>query len=436
MDHVAAPGAGLAPGVEDRHGLDAVGCGALDVLIELSKLVANTLHVVNELRELAGQLQVAAVADAVNGLAENGPASGDPVLLGLPDGVAPLMEGVGEEIGQEPALGVLDAGDITDETEGGAVAHGAYHGVQADGLELLHVGLGADPVVAQEHHGFLAQLVGDVHHFLGQLGHLPALEGHEVLELLGGHPVLVVIVTLVDDELRTELVAHFLLKLLQNVGRDRGGVTIPVHVLLPLELIKHQGELVEEGGVADDVHIGVLSDELPQPLHGELVGLGLTDVKGDLVFKVLPIVGNSVVHMDRVPDEVGQEAHGVVVESLRRVNDHAAALSVVAPGIGSEGLTGGTVHDLPPALDVIPGIHLHKLGADALHQRNGQSAASSGVEPSHDVALLDFVGVSFCPGVVLAGGIVGGVHLGIHTLEFLRVVGAVAVPDGVGAPAL
>ena len=65
-----------------------------------------------------------------------------------------------------------------DEAQRGAVAHAAHHGVQADGLELVHEGLGADPVVAQEHHGLLAQLVGDVHHLLGQLGHLAALEGH------------------------------------------------------------------------------------------------------------------------------------------------------------------------------------------------------------------------------------------------------------------
>ena len=128
------------------------------------------------------------------------------------------MEGVREEIGQKPALGVLDAGDVADEAQGAAVAHAAHHGVQADGGELRHVGLGADPVVTKEHHGFLAQLVGDVHHFLGQLRYLATLESHKVLELLAGHTVLVVVVALVDDVLGAELIAHFFLKLLQDVG--------------------------------------------------------------------------------------------------------------------------------------------------------------------------------------------------------------------------
>ena len=83
-------------------------------------------------------------------------------------------------------------------------------------------GLGADPVVAQEHHGFLAQLVGDVHHLLGKSGDLPALEGLEVLELLGGNTVLIVVVALVNNEFGAELIANFLLELLQDVGADGG----------------------------------------------------------------------------------------------------------------------------------------------------------------------------------------------------------------------
>ena len=90
---------------------------------------------------------------------------------------------------------------------------------------------------------------------------------------------------------------------------------------------------MEEGGVADHVHVGVVRDELPQPLHGELVGLGLAHVKGDLVLKVLPAVGDGVVHVDRVPDEVGQKAYRVVVEELRRVDDHAPRLLVIPPQV-------------------------------------------------------------------------------------------------------
>ena len=38
--------------------------------------------------------------------------------------------------------------------------------------------------------------------------------------------------------------------------------------------------------IRDSVYIGVLCNELAQALHGILVGLGLTHVKGDLVLKI------------------------------------------------------------------------------------------------------------------------------------------------------
>ena len=432
---MAAPAAGFAPAVQNRHSLDAVGGGATGILVQLAELVANALHVVDEFRELQRQFQIAAVADAVHRLAQDSPPRSDPVFLGFLHRVAALVEGIGEEVGQETALGVFHAGDVADEPQGAAVAHAAHHRVQPDGGELRHVGLGADPVVAQEHHGFLAQLVGDVHHLLGQLCHLAPLEGHEVLELLAGHTVLVVVVALVDDEFRAELVAHFLLELLQDVGADRGGIAVPVHILLPLELVEHQGELVEEGGVADDVHVGMVGDELAQAFHGELVSFGLTYIEGDLMFKVLPVVGHRVVHMYGIPNDVSQKTHGVLVVGFRRGNDHAAICLVVAPGIGGQRLTSGTIHDLPPALHIIPGVYLQQLITDTLHERYAQLAVLGGVKAGHNVALLYLVRIRLRPSVVLAGGIVGGIDFRTHFSEFFGEFGAVAVPNCVRAPA-
>ena len=188
---------------------------------------------------------------------------------------------------------------------------------------------------------------------------------------------------------------------------------------------------MEEGGVADDVHIRMLLDELPQTFHRILVGLGLTDIKGDLMLKVRPSVGGGIVHVYRIPDEVGQKADRIFME---RHGLHGHAAVRIAPLFRRHGLAGGSVHDLPPAGDVIVGVHLHQLRADALHQRDGHGVAGSGVEAGHDVALLYLVRVRLGPCVVLAGGIIGGVDLCIGILQLLRKVGAVAVADGVCTP--
>ena len=188
---------------------------------------------------------------------------------------------------------------------------------------------------------------------------------------------------------------------------------------------------MEEGGIADDIHIRMFLDELPQTIHGILVGLGLTHVKGDLMLKVRPAVGGGVVHMHRVPDEVGQKTDGVLME---RYGLHGHAAVRIAPLLRRHGLTGGSVHDLPPAGDVVVGVHLHQLRADSLHQRDGDRVAGCGVETGHDVALLHLVRVCLGPCVILAGGIIGGVDLCIGILQLLRKIGAVAVADGICTP--
>ena len=165
VHHVAAPGPHLAPAVQHGHPLNAVGRGALDVLIQLTELAADALHIVHELRELQGQLQVAAVTDAVNGLAQDGAAGCDPVFLGFFHRVAALMERVREEVRQKASFRVLHALNVGDQAQRGAIAHAAHHGIQPNGLELRHKRLGADPVIAQEHHRLAAALVRDVHHF-------------------------------------------------------------------------------------------------------------------------------------------------------------------------------------------------------------------------------------------------------------------------------
>ena len=76
-----------------------------------------------------------------------------------------------------------------------------------------------------------------------------------------------------------------------------------------------------------------------------------------------------------------------------RLHGHAAIR--IAPLFWRHRLTRGTVHDLPPAGDVIVGVHLHQLRADALHQRNGHGVTGGGVEAGHNVALLHLVRVRF-----------------------------------------
>ena len=431
MHHVTAPCPHFTPAVQHSHPFDAVRRSALDILVQFAEFLADALYIIHELRELQCQLQVAAVANAVNGLAQDGAAGCDPVFFGFFHRVAALMERVREEVRQKASFRVLHSLNVGDQAQRGAIAHAAYHGIQPDGLELRHKGLGTDPMVSQEHHGFAAALMGDVHHLLGQLGHFPTLESLEVPELLAGHPVLVVVVTLVDDVLRPELVAHFLLKLVQDVGADGSRIAIPVHKFFPLEFIEDQGELMEERGIADDVYIRMLCNEFSQTLHGIFVGFRLTHIKRDLMLEIRPAVGGGIVHMHRVPDQIGQKADSILMERHSLYGDTAVS---VAPLFRRHRQPGGTVHDLPPTGDVVVGVHLHQFRADAFHQRDGHGVAGGGVEARHNVALLHLVRVCFGPCVILARGIIGGIDLCIGVFQLLRKIRTIAVTDGIRAP--
>ena len=346
------------------------------------------------------------------------------------------MEGIGEEVGQEAALGVLDAGNVGNQAQGAAVADTADNGIHAGLLELGHERLAADPVVAQEHHRFLAVGVDDVGHFLHQTGDLAALECLEILVLLARHTVLVVVVALIDDKLGAEFVANFLLKLLQNIGRNGRRVAVPVHVLLAAQLVKHQREQVEEGRKAHNVDIGVAFEILAQAAHCVGVGLGLSYIERNLMFDILPVVDDRVVHVDGVPNQVCQKADRVLVVGGGGVDDNALGCCVIMPRGGIQRLARRAVDDFPPAGNVVVVVDLHQLAADARHQGDGQRTVRSGIERGHNVALLGFIGVRLGPGVVLAGGVVGGVDLGAGVLQLLRELGAVAVADGIRAPAL
>ena len=193
---------------------------------------------------------------------------------------------------------------------------------------------------------------------------------------------------------------------------------------------------MEEGRKAHNVDIGVAFEILAQAAHCVGVGLGLAHIERNLVLDILPVIDDRVVHVDGVPNQVCQKADRVLVVSGGGVDDNALGCCVIMPRSGIQRLARRAVDDFPPAGNVIVVVDLHQLAADARHQGDGQRTVRSGIERGHNVALLRFIGVCLSPSVVLAGGVVGGVDLGSGVLQLLREFGAIAVADGIRAPAL
>ena len=190
---------------------------------------------------------------------------------------------------------------------------------------------------------------------------------------------------------------------------------------------------MEESRIPDHIDIGVIRNKLPQPLHGKFAGPGLPDVESNLMFKIFPVVGDRIVHMYRIPDQVCQKTDRIFMKIIRHIDDHTAVLIPPSPRIKRP--PGGAIHYLPPACDIIPRVDLHQFTADPLHQGNGQRPSGGGVEACHNIALLDLFRIGSGPLVIFPCSIIGRIDPGIHTFEFFRVIGAVTVPDGIRSPA-
>lgn len=78
-------------------------------------------------------------------------------------------------------------------------------------------------------------------------------------------------------------------------------------------------------------------------LSMENLCLRLTYIKGDLLFKISPAVGDCIVHVHRIPHDVSQEAYRIVMEFFCSVDDHIPGLAAVLPGRYRNRLTGGSV---------------------------------------------------------------------------------------------
>ena len=287
-------------------------------------------------------------------------------------------------------------------------------------------------MIAEEHHRLFAVGVDDVDHLLGQLADFLLLELDEVAELLAGHAEHRVVVALIYNEFGAELVPCPLFKFFQNVGADAGAVAEPLDEFLALLVVKGQRELVEEGRKPHHINVGVGLAPAAQLFFYIRLRLGLAHIVGQLVGRVLPVVGQEVVHMYGVPDQKRQKADGVLMVG-NRLNFNLTGRLVKEPFVGGYDLAGRAVDDLPPALGVVQRVDLELLGVEAVHQMDAQLRAARRVAVADEILLLDLIGVCLGPGVILAGRIIGSVLFGGVRQQFLRHFGTVAVAQRIRA---
>ena len=226
-------------------------------------------------------------------------------------------------------------------------------------------------MITEEHHRFFAFLMGNVYHLFCKFCNFTALESLEIFELFGWDTILIVEISLINDIFRTEFVANFFFKLIQNVWTYAGGISVPVNVFFPCKFIKHQRKLMEKCRITDNIYMWICLAELPQTLHTEFMCLWLTHIKCNLMLHVFPVVDNGIVHVHRIPHNVSQKTYGIIMERYCRINGHIPCLLRIRPVITAYYFTCSTVDNFPPTTNVIIAVYFQHFRINTGHQMNG-----------------------------------------------------------------
>ena len=428
------PGAHLAPGIQNRHVELTFGGHPTGAVVDVAEFVGDMGHRVHELRELGGQGEVAAVAHTADRRAQDRAAGLAPVVEAFDARIVALVERVGEEVRQEAAFGVLDARNIGDHAGGGAVADGTDHGVQAEFVESVLVRFGADPLVAEEHHRLFAGGVGHVGELLDVFAHEAGEEVDPVALGFSGHAPCGVVGTAVHEVLRAQAVAILGFEIIQRTRAYGAGATKPVDDLFAALFIEQERELVEERGESHHIGLRAVLKPLLERVEHELAGGRMVDVERDLVFLVAPVVGQMVVHLDRVPDDVGQETHRVFVHRHGSGHVHGVLARVERPAGRVHDLARGAVHDFPVLMRVGVTVRLELFLEETVHQRHIHRVGLGQDTGGQQVDLRGLVHVQGDPLVVGAGREVGAVDFLAKSEHGLVQMRAVGVADGVRTP--
>ena len=118
--------------------------------------------------------------------------------------------------------------------------------------------------------------------------------------------------------------------------------------------------------------------------------------------------------MYRIPHNVCEETHGIIVKLSRMFDRHIPGLRAVTPIGRRHYFSRSPVNDFPPSFYVVPVIHFQHVRIQMIHQVNGKLLLHRCAERCHNIHLLDFIRIGIGPLVILPGRVVSGVDLGVH----------------------
>ena len=346
--HVAHPTAQTSPRIENPYLDRAIRFVLAHRVYDGAKLVADFGYAVDELRELRRKRQIPAKAHTVERFTHKRTPRRQPILIEFVHRalLVPIEERVGKEVRQKPPFMILYVRNFRQHTYRYAATHTAYYRVKIHILEILAVRFGADPIVAQEHHRFLAVLVTDIHEFAHRFRNKPCDKVLPFLELVCRTAERIVVIAVIDKVFRRQLYARFLCERVDEHGISGLCIAEPLDVLFLAVLVEDERKLIQKGGKAYHVGVGVTLAPFPHMLLYVLFGSGICGIVRQLLF-ACPIIGDIIVYLHGMPGNPRQKRYRILVHSFGVLYRYFVLLLVYVPRLSRQTFSRGAVVHLP-----------------------------------------------------------------------------------------
>ena len=414
--HIGMPAAQRSPVIEYGYLQSAVWCLFMDDIINLTEFLTYLFDVFHKFRELVGKAWITAITDTVDWLAHDGTSGTQPVVHRFDDRIISFMEGIREEIRKESSFMIFHTGYIGNQTKGCTAADTADHGIQTDGRKICAIRLGTDPVITEKHHCFLAGFMHQIHQLFCSFAYEALCKIDIITVFLCRNTERGVIITVLDKYLRTQAIAQLLFECQYRFCRYAGTIAAPVNEFFLRMLIENQREVIEEGCESYDITALVffLLQPVFQIFHNIVPAVGLAYIKRYFMRLVTPVIGDVIIHLRRIPEDIGQKADGIFMERLCMMHNNRMMLLIQLPVICCNHSSAGTVDNLPPLLGIMVIIRCNLLIEVFRRKCNSNIFTGCQCICAHQIDLLAFLHVLFSEFIMSSGYEIRGIYLCIQ----------------------
>ena len=311
---------------------------------------------------------------------------------------------------------IFHTGNIGNQTKGCTAADTSDHSIQSDGRKVFTIRLGTDPVITEKHHCFLTRFMYQIHQLFSLTAYKALCKINILLIFLCRNTERGIIIAVLYKNLRAQAIALFLFKCQYCFRGYTGTIAAPVYEFFLRIVIENQRKMIEERCKAHNITALILFLLQPvfQIFHNIAAAERLAYIKRYFMRLVTPVIGDMIVHLCRIPENIGKKADRIFMERLCMMHDNRMLLLIQLPVICGNHSPTGTVNNLPPLLGIMVVIRCDLLIEVFFGKCNTDIIFGCQCMRTHQINLLAFLHVLFSEFIMPSGYEICGIYLRIQ----------------------